>query len=94
MCHPLHLGVRSLNGTVRLIVLTFIQLYHSWKKLFIRSVVATFCGQRPCFVCMQTVARGNFGYVVGHLIDFGLSGISGYHSCGCGDVIMGEDSFS
>lgn len=36
----------------------------------------------------------NFGYVVGRLIDFGLSEISGYHSCGCEDVTKGEDSFS
>jgi len=37
---------------------------------------------------------GILGYVVGRLIDFGLSGISGYYSCGCEDMTADEDSFS
>jgi len=96
MCHLLRFGVRSLNGTVRVIVVTYVKLYHSWKKRFIRSVVATFCGQHLCLCVYADGCTGelNFGYVVGCLIDFGLSEISVYQSCGCEDVTKSEDSFS
>jgi hypothetical protein len=96
VCHPLHFGVRSLNGTVRVTGVTYVKMYRSWRKLFIRSVVATFCGHHPCLCMYADGCTGelNFGYVVGRLIDFGLSEISGYHSCGCEDVTKSEDSFS
>jgi len=96
VCHLLHFGVRSLNSTVQVIVVAYVKLYHSWKKRFIRSVVATFCGQHPC-LCMYAdgcMGELNLGYVVGRLIDFGLSEISGYQSCGCEDVTKRVDSFS
>jgi len=74
----------------------YVKLYDSWKKRFIRSVGATFCGQHPCLCMYADSCTGelNFGYVVERLIDFGLSEISGYQSCGCEDVTKSEDSFS